>query len=144
MTRFLYDTSVFVYARGSEHEYREPCRAIVRLAERGLLAGEASVELVQEYAYLLRRRGVSGQQVWKQSRDVMSLATLHEFGEEDLQRALSLLATHPALGARDAVHAATALSRGIPVVVSADRAFDEVGGLERVDPRDVPTRLASS
>lgn len=32
--RFLYDTSVFVYARGAEHEYREPCRGLACRAGR--------------------------------------------------------------------------------------------------------------
>ncbi|MGH3921485.1 MAG: type II toxin-antitoxin system VapC family toxin, partial [Pseudonocardiaceae bacterium] len=111
--RFLYDTSVFVYARGTEHEYREPCRAVIRLAEQGALAGEASVELVQEYAHILGRRGLSGTDVREQARDVAVLCLLHDFAEEDLRLALNLVATHPVLRVRDAVHAATALRRGI-------------------------------
>ena len=91
-------SSVFVYARGAEHEYREPCRAVVRLAGQGVLAGEASVELVQEYAHILR--------------------------------------------VRDAVHAATALRRGISIILSADHDFDDIAGLERLDPHDAVRQLA--
>jgi predicted nucleic acid-binding protein len=141
MMRFLYDTSVFVYARGAEHEYREPCRTIVGLAAQGVLAGEASVELIQEYAHLLRRRGVSGSDVREQARDVAALCLLHHFTEEDLRLALNLVATHPALRMRDAVHAATALRRGISVIMSADRDFDGIPGLERLDPHDAVRRL---
>lgn len=141
MMRFLYDTSVFVYARGTEHEYREPCRAVLTLAAQGALAGEASVELVQEYAHILRRRGLPGTDVREQSRDVAALCLLHDFAEEDLRLALNLVAAHPALRVRDAVHAATALRRGISVILSADRDFDAIPGLERLDPRDAIRRL---
>ncbi|MGH4012612.1 MAG: type II toxin-antitoxin system VapC family toxin [Pseudonocardiaceae bacterium] len=139
--RFLYDTSVFVYARGTEHEYREPCRAVIRLAEQGALAGEASVELVQEYAHILGRRGLSGTDVREQARDVAALCLLHDFAEEDLRLALNLVATHPVLRVRDAVHTATALRRGISVILSADRDFDGIAGLERLDPHDAIRRL---
>ena len=56
MRRFLFDTSVFLYALGGEHHYREPCRAILREMREGLLTGEASVELVHEFAYVRCRR----------------------------------------------------------------------------------------
>lgn len=142
--RFLYDTAIFVYARGAEHEHREPCRDLVRLAAEGVLAGEASVELIQEYAHILRRRGLGGTGVREQARDVAALCLLHDFGEDDLRLALNLVATHPALRVRDAVHAATALRRGISVIVSPDRDFDGIAGLERLDPHDAVRRLVPS
>ncbi len=42
------------------------------------------------------------------------------------------------------MHAATALRRGIGVIVSTDRAFDGVSGLERLDPRDAVSRLVTT
>jgi len=47
-----------------------------------------------------------------------------------------LIDRHPELPSRDALHAATALQRGMEVVVSADADFDMVLGLRRVDPLD--------
>lgn len=100
------------------------------------------MQLVQEYAHVLRRRGLSGRRVREQARDLSGLAGLHEVAEADLQLGLNLVATHPAPGIRDGVRAATALQRGIPVVVTTDRGFDGIAGLERVDPHDAPARLA--
>lgn len=144
MTRFLYDTAIFVYARGTEHTYREPCRALVGLARDAAIVGEASVELVQEYAHLLRRRGLDGGTVQEQSRDVAAMCLLHDVTRPDLLMALSLVADHPVLSVRDGVHAATALRRGIPVIVSPDRAFDDVPGLERLDPQEAVTQLTGA
>jgi uncharacterized protein len=54
----------------------------------------------------------------------------------ELNRALALCERHPALGARDAMLAAITLNRGIGAILTADRGFDEVPGLRRVDPLD--------
>jgi len=45
------------------------------------------------------------------------------------------------LSARDALHAATALNRGVPTIVSPDEAFDDVPQLERIDPLRAAARL---
>jgi len=49
---------------------------------------------------------------------------------------MDLFEANPGLDARDAVFAAVALNRGIEVILTTDRAFDEVRGLERIDPSD--------
>ncbi|MBO0849513.1 MAG: PIN domain-containing protein, partial [Pseudonocardia sp.] len=55
--------------------------------------------------------------------------------------ALSLLVGHSRLGVRDALHVATALRRGISLVVSPDRDLDGIPGVERLDPTDALERL---
>jgi predicted nucleic acid-binding protein len=40
------------------------------------------------------------------------------------------------LTVRDAVHAASALSPSIDAILSADRHFDSIPGVERIDPAD--------
>lgn len=141
MTRFLFDTAVFVYARGTAHVYRDPCRDLLDAARTRRIAGEGSVELVQEYAHLLLRRGLPRPAVRDEARDVAALFRTHEFEEADLQLALSLVADYPGLGVRDGVHAATALRREIPWIVSPDQGFDDVMGLERIDPIGALDRL---
>ncbi len=51
---------------------------------------------------------------------------------------------HEDLGARDAVFAALAINRGIDAILTTDRAFEGISGLERIDPADerAITRLA--
>ncbi len=51
-------------------------------------------------------------------------------------RGIGLFETHPQLDARDAVFAGLALNRGIDAILATDRAFDDVDGLERIDPAD--------
>lgn len=87
--RVLVDTAVVVYARGGEHRYRDPCRRIVAAAADGTLALEASTELVQEFAHLLRRRGVPAATVRAEAVDVADVCVLHGVDPEDLRAAFA-------------------------------------------------------
>jgi predicted nucleic acid-binding protein len=83
----------------------------------------------------LRQTGDRAEAVAR-AQEVADLCRLHDLREQDLPLALRLHAEHPALDALDATYAAVALNRGVPVVLSPDRAFDAVPGLRRVDPAD--------
>jgi predicted nucleic acid-binding protein len=136
LRRFLYDTSVFIYALGREHAYREPCREIMRQAGAGELMGEASADLVQELAHQRLRRTGDRAGAVDAAKTAASLCRLHPVEPDDVMRGIDLFGAHPRLGARDAVFAALALNRGIDAILATDRAFDEVDGLERIDPMD--------
>jgi uncharacterized protein len=134
--RFLFDTGVFVYALGGEHRYREPCRAILREVRGGHLAGEASIELIHEFAYVRSRKVVARPDAVESARDVAGICTLHTVGPDDIERALDLWCAHERLDMRDAIFAAQALNRDIDAILSPDRGFDGIPGLERIDPAD--------
>ena len=136
MRRFLYDTSVFVYALGAEHPYREPCRDIVRRAASGDLQGEASVDLLQEFAHQQERRTGDRAAAAKAARNIAKLVWWHPLEPDDVQRGIDLFERYAQLDARNAVFAALAINRGIDAILTTDRAYDEVGGLERIDPTD--------
>lgn len=134
--RFLYDTAIFIYAVGADHPYRDPCRDIVARARAGEIAGEASVELVQEFAHVRLRRTGDRATAIRLAGDVAQLCRLHSFEASDLPLMLTLLDRHERLGVRDAVFAATALNRNVGAILSPDRAFDGIRGLRRIDPAD--------
>lgn len=136
MRRFLFDTTVFLYAVGTEHPYRDPCRRIVALTSEGLLAGDASVELVHEFAHVRLRRTGAPAAALEDARAVADLCRLHDFERRDLELAMELVVRHGLADVRDGVFAATALNRGIDAIVSVDRDFDAVDGLDRIDPSD--------
>jgi predicted nucleic acid-binding protein len=134
--RFLYDTSIFVYALGGEHAYREPCREIVRRAAAGDLQGEASPDLLQELVHQRTRRTGDRLGATKAARSVSTLAWWHPVEPNDVQRGIDLFEANNELNARDAVFAALAINRGIDAILATDHAFDEIDGLERIDPAD--------
>jgi predicted nucleic acid-binding protein len=134
--RFLYDTNVFVYALGGSGPYREPCRTIIEHASAGRLDGEASADLIQELLHQRMRQTRDRTLAVATVRRVQILCRLHDIQESDVNLALWLFETHTRLTARDATFAAVALNRGADAILSADRDFDEIPGLERIDPRD--------
>lgn len=134
--RFLYDTAIFVYALSGQHPYRDPCRRVLQRAQAGTLSGEASVELVQEFAHVRMRRTDDRSAALEMAGHVAQLCRLHSFEPGDLTLVLTLLERHHRLDARDAVFAATALNRDVPAILSPDRAFDGIQGLRRIDPLD--------
>lgn len=136
MRRFLYDTNVFVYALGGPSPYREPCRRIVERAAAGRLDGEASADLVQEFLHQRMRQVGDRVQAVAAARRIPLLCRLHDVKASDLTLALWLFETHERVTARDATFAAVALNRGLDAILSADRDFDEIPGIERIDPRD--------
>ncbi|MGI8594768.1 MAG: type II toxin-antitoxin system VapC family toxin [Solirubrobacteraceae bacterium] len=136
MRRFLYDTNVFVYALGAEHPYQAPCAAVIARAQRGELRGEASVDLVQEFLHHRLRQTGDRSDAARYAREVAALCRLHELRPDDVPLALSLFERHSELSARDAFFAAVALNRRIDAILTADRDFESLPGLERVDPMD--------
>jgi predicted nucleic acid-binding protein len=133
--RFLFDTSVFVYALGSEHRYREPCQTILREMRDGKLAGEASIELVHEFAYVRQRR-LTRTDAARWARRIKRACPLHAVDLSDIERALDLWCAHERLDMRDAIFAAQALNRKIDAILSPDSDFDGVPDLQRIDPAD--------
>lgn len=136
MRRFLFDTGVFIYALGGEHLYREPCREILREVRSRRLGAEASVELIHEFAYVRLRQVKRRADVVRPAHSIMRSFSLHTVDQADMKRAMDLWSEHEPLDMRDAIFAAQALNRGIGAILSPDRGFDGIPGLERIDPAD--------
>lgn len=140
--RALIDSAVFVYAVGTDHRYREPSRLIVHALARNDFQGEASVEVVQEFLHQRVRRTGDRVDAVRLARHVAGLCPLHDVTVADLRMALELFGRHDALQARDAIHAATAVNRGITAIISPDTDFDGLEQLLRIDPVDAASALA--
>jgi predicted nucleic acid-binding protein len=133
---FFVDANVLVYSAG-ESEYRDPCLEIVAAVAAGGVAGRSSTAALEEvfHAELSgradRMQGLAGYAYGV-------LTPLLPVTDEVFRRALEVDA--PQLGANDRVHVATCLLNDIDVIVSADRGFDGVKGIRRVDPLDERAR----
>lgn len=129
----LLDTSVLVYAVGEDHPLRDPCRRILTLNAAGRIVAATTVEVVQEFVHVRSRR--------RSRHDAVKLASHYSSALEiivttpdDLWRGLDLFVSYPHLGAFDAILAAVALRQSSRTLVSADRAFGAVRGLNWRDP----------
>ena len=136
MTRVFLDSNIFLYATGAEHPCREPCRALLLAMGAGTVAGETSVEVLQEVVHVRARRSGSRRDARALAERAGRACTVHSFEPEDLERALEIFVAGDSLPMRDAVHAAVALRRGSELIASADKDFDRIPDVVRVDPLD--------
>ena len=135
------DTTVLVYAVGADHPLREPCRQIVRAIQDGRLIARTTIDVIQEFAHVrARRRGRHDASVlaYEYASLLQPLIVLDEL---DLKRGLDLFEEQDRLGAFDCMLAAAVTRRGAIGLVSADRAFGAVPGLQTLNPANDLDRI---
>jgi predicted nucleic acid-binding protein len=128
------DTTVLVYAKGAEHRFRDPCRALIAAVADRLVEATTTAEVIQEFVHVRARRRGRADAVSLGNDYAELLAPLIPVTREHLQRGLVLFERVERLGAFDAVLAATASATGAEALVSADAAFGAVEDLRHVVP----------
>lgn len=136
MVRILVDTAVPLHAQGQPCELLDACVAVLRAIEEQPVEAVASVELIQEFVHVLRRRGGAISTIEAQTDRLRAFLRMIAFEPDDLDSMLELLSRYPQLGGRDAVHVVAAQKAGAAVIISPDSHFDGLAGIRRVDPRD--------
>ncbi|HEY4451406.1 MAG TPA: type II toxin-antitoxin system VapC family toxin [Solirubrobacteraceae bacterium] len=138
------DTTVLVYAKGSEHPLRGPCRALIEAIADGRLQATTSVEVIQELVHVrARRRGREDAAALGRNYAEL-LSPLLGVTREHLHGGLELFGRSHHLGCFDAVLLAAAAASGASALVSADIAFADAGAIRHVvpDARGVGSLLA--
>jgi predicted nucleic acid-binding protein len=128
------DTTVLVYATGTEHALRSPCRRLVEAIARGAVEATTTVEVLQEFVHVRARRRPRADAAELGAAYAELLAPLLPVTAADLHAGMRLFRDHIRLGAFDAVLAAAATAAHVDALVSADAAFAEVAGLAHLTP----------
>jgi uncharacterized protein len=128
------DTTVLVYAVGTEHSFREPCRMLVTAIADGDIEATTTAEVIQEFVHVRARRR-DRKEAAGLARDFAELlAPLLIVEDTDLREGLRLFEEGEGFGSFDAVLAATAYASGADALVSADSGFAAVPGIRHVLP----------
>ncbi len=129
----LLDTNVIVYAAGKQHPYKLACTKI--LAE-AVSSDEYSVdaELLQEILFVYQVRGQEQLGIEIFDRVITIFPTVMPIGRREAIIARNLIARYPGLVPRDAIHAAVVVEHRLEGIVSADRVFDRIVEVRRIDP----------
>lgn len=120
------DTNVFMYAVGREHPLREPARRFfMEAAETGRVL-VTSAEVLQEllHVYLPADRLETLDAAFTLARG--RIAAVWPVEAEDVEMARILVTRHPGLYARDLLHVASCVRRGVEQVMTFDRALAAV------------------
>ncbi len=126
------DSNIPMYLVGAAHPNKEAAR---RLLERAVvdnepLATDAEVlqELLHRYTAIGRRDAIGP--AFEALLGVVDV--VHPIELEDIARARRLVGTSGSLSARDAVHIAVMQRREIGRILTFDRGFDGIAGIERI------------
>lgn len=125
-----------MYAVGVEHPLKEPCVNLLRAVASGEIVAVTSVEALQEVLHRYTAQGRRNQAVEAVRLFMDVVPDVLPVAREDIIAALTLHLAHPALQTRDVMHLATMAQNRISTIVTADRHFDAIPGLRRVDPAD--------
>ena len=132
----LIDTNVFMYAAGRSSPQRAPCRRFLDDVVRGDSDFEVrtDAEVLQEilHRYRIIESAEKGTALFDAvlGLDIPVLPVT----ETALRHARGLLEDVPRLSTRDAVHVGVMVEHGISRVLSYDRGFDGIAGIERLEP----------
>jgi hypothetical protein len=128
----LIDSNVPMYLIGAAHPNKDAAR---RLLEEAVAANESmctDAEVLQEILH--RYVAVGRHDAIDPAFEVLTTFAdvVYPIEHADVERARRIVLGKPRLSARDAIHVAVMQSRDIGRVMSFDRGFDAVPGIERI------------
>jgi predicted nucleic acid-binding protein len=128
------DTTVLVYAVGTEHPLREPSRRLVDAIAAGRVDATTTVEVIQEFVHIRARRQGRADAAKAGRNFAELLAPLLVVPAASVEAGLRIFERSKSLGAFDSFLAATAIASDADALVSADRAFSSVARLAHIVP----------
>lgn len=134
----ILDTTVLVYAVGTDHEFREPCQALLRAIAASTVRATTTPEVIQEFTHVRARRRGRTDATGLAEGFVDLLRPLVVVDESVLRAGLAIAREHEGIGTFDAVLCATARAVAADALVSADAAFGTVPGIRH----EIPTTPA--
>lgn len=127
-----------MYAGGAEGPFRAPCRVILGLAQRVASQFVTDAEVLQEiiHRYTAIQRWPLGRELFEEFATLMAgrIQSVHAI---DVIVAAEFADRYSGLSARDCLHAAVMQRIGVKRIASTDGRFEQVDGIERLDPMKV-------
>jgi len=128
------DSNVFFYAKIADREYGSACAKILEKVARGELEAVTSALVIIELVNALRKYGL-GNEVKRVVDAIFSLdISIHEVDSLDVRNAASIF-DESRISPYDCAHAAVMKRVGIINIISADKDFDKIHWIKRLDPK---------
>jgi len=131
---YFIDSNIFFYAKILDREYGDAFAKILRKMERGEIKAVTSTLVIVELANALRKYGLS-REVRAVVDAVFSLdIQVFEVDLLDVRIAAQIFDEFK-ISPYDCVHAAVMKKAGIEEIISADKDFDKINWIRRLDPK---------
>lgn len=134
MAIYFIDSNIFFYAKILDREYGDACAKILRKMEMGEIKAVTSTLVIVELANALRKYGLS-REVRAVVDAVFSLdIQVFEVDPLDVRIAAQIFDEFK-ISPYDCVHVAVMKKAGIEEIISADKDFDKINWIRRLDPK---------
>ena len=136
MSIFL-DTCIPMYAAGKKHPYRKNCQEIITAAAAGKMEVNTNTEVFQEILYRFFHIGEKqrGFQLFDSFFKIMEGQILAVTAADIfLARELAGKYSKDGLSPRDLIHLAVMINNGIDKIITTDRKFSRVKGIQVITP----------
>lgn len=128
------DSNVFFYAKIMDREYGPSCAQVLRKIHEGKIMAATSVLVTLEAANALRKFGL-GKEVKDTIDSIFSLSMIIlNLDDSDIRSTIDIFHRHR-ISPYDCAHVAVMKHAEISNIISADRDFERVPGIERKDPK---------
>ncbi len=129
------DTNVPIYAAGREHRYKRSCQHVIMLAAERPHNFVTSSAVLQEiiHYYLSTRRWSEGREIFRDFVTTLN-GRIEPVLPDDAALAAQLADQRLDVNSHDLVHAAVMQRLGVSRIITADKDFDRIDGIERLDP----------
>jgi len=136
MPRVYLDSNVFFYAKIMDGAFGKSCSNVLRKVASGALEASTSALAAVEVANALRKYGLA-KEVTAEVRAIFSLGMeVYHLDATDVREAAEIF-VEANIGPYDCAHAAIMRRNGLKEIISADKEFDKIKWLKRLDPRSV-------
>ncbi len=134
MTKLYVDSNVFFYAKIMDRVFGKPCSDILRGIASDNLQASTSALVPIEVANALRKYGLA-KDVVEEVRAIFSLGLeVYSLDSTDAREAAEIYAA-TGISPYDCLHAAVMRKNGLNEIISADREFEKIPWIKRLDPR---------
>ena len=128
------DSNIPMYAAGSDHPLKEPCVSLLRAVATRRIRAVTNVEVCQEILHRYSAHGERGRAVTVAEKFMTVIPNVLPVTRDEIEMALELHRSYASVPTRDLVHAAVMRANGVRRIVSADRHFDQLPEVVRIDP----------
>ena len=137
MAPVFIDTNIPMYAAGASHPLKEPSQRVILAVAAGKLDAVTDTEVFQEilYRYIHIKEVEKGFQVFDHFHRIM-VGRILPIEELDILKTRELAEQYPFLSPRDLIHLAVMNHYRIKEIISTDKGFDNVPGIQRIPPSE--------
>ncbi len=136
MPKRYVDSNVFFYAKIQDGVYGESCSQVLRMIASDELDAATSVLVPIEVANAMRKYGMAAEVAAEIRAIFSSRIDVYSVDGSDAQEAAEIFG-----GARinpyDCLHAAVMKRMGLDEIISADKEFDKLRWITRIDPKSM-------